>query len=281
MRRKYLVFLLILVILFLLSGCSDTVKEDDYISGEGNLKVVVNWDEINNLQTQQLSNDIINTQENNTIQVTHTAARVEYVGQNAVFTQMVERQTAVEEGIITFQIPATNNANLYSVAVHISGEYNQNRALYLGKVKNIQIPADGIVEVKMSDLDWVEATWYPYEEYSNFESEIMVASKEDEYYKMPIYVRDPYHIGEDLSYSSLLVGISGTSSSGDNPDGWRTFDVYNKNHDIGVVHEENYGFDKRDHGFQPHVDSNKFNLDDSNGRFYILPLVNDYTISWE
>jgi hypothetical protein len=33
---------LILVLLFLISGCSDTVQEDKYISGEGNLKVVVN-----------------------------------------------------------------------------------------------------------------------------------------------------------------------------------------------------------------------------------------------
>ena len=79
----------------------------------------------------------------------------------------------------------------------------------------------------------------------------------------------------------MLVVISGPPGTGDNPDGWLTFYINNENHDIGVVHEESYGFSKEKYDFRPHLDSNKFNLDESNGRFYMKTMVNDYTISWE
>jgi len=272
--KKLSILLVLLLIPVIISGCSDSVENDKkvYNTGEGNLKVMVQWDNFNNMKSQKISNNLT-LQNDNNLQVTHTGARVVYEKDNASFTQRVERNTAKEEGIITFKIPSTDNANLYTVAVHNSQEYKGNRALFLGIKENIQIPNEGIIEISMGDINWIKASWYPYDNYKNFEDGL-TANNDKEEYIIPIYVREPIQIKKTPRYDSLYIKINGYSSPKENPDGWRTFHISNENSGGKAPHTETYNF-------QPYVSSTKFNLPTENGRYFIKPMVEDYEIKWE
>lgn len=272
MKKLVLGFLVSFLVIFLIGGCNNPSEDDTYVGGQGNLKVVINWGDFSSSQIQSISYNK-NSVQVEYDQITHTGARVVYIDENASFTQSVERKTAEDQGIITFNIPSTDNAKLYTVAVHHSDQYNGNRALWLGVVENLQIPSNGVVEVKMNDINWVKASWYPDKDYENFESGL-TAPKEDKYFKIPIYVRDPLQIGKTPSYDKLYVGINGHSSVGENPSGWRLFKIYNENNEINTNHEETYNF-------QPFVNSSKFNLPSEGSRYFIKPMVEEYTISWE
>lgn len=266
--KKLSILLVILVIPTLLSGCNDNVPKGAYQSGSGNLKVTINWNDFNNVETNKIS-----TQDTSYSKITHTGARVVYVGESTSFTQRVKRKTAEDEGIITFKIPTTDNAKLYTVAVHHSQEYKGNRALFLGIKENLQIPNEGIVEVSMSDINWIKASWYPYENYKDFEDGL-TADNDKEEHIIPIYVRDPFQVGKTPRYDSLYIKINGHSSPKENPDGWRTFHISNENTSDEAPHTETYNF-------QPYVSSTKFNLPTENGRYFIKPMVEDYEIKWE
>jgi hypothetical protein len=203
--------------------------------------------------------------------VTHTGVRVIYPDENAAYSQSVTRDIAETQGIITLKIPSTSNAKMYVLAVHDSENPQNQRTRLLGYVENFAIPEGSVTTITMSDIDWVEATWYPGEGYENFENGL-TASKDEERYFFPIYVRDPFQIGEEITYSQSILRINGNSSFRDNTDGWRRFDISHRNVAVGTVHTEEYFF-------QPCVDYLLFNLPE--GKYWIEPIANTYVVSWE
>jgi len=273
--KKSIIFLSVLIIILLLVACDNNdVTKQPIIEGRGNLKVVVDWDDFNTLKAKEMQS--LNTAQvlgEEEYEITHVGARVVYVGQNASFAQSVEKSTAERQGIITFDIPASNNAKLFTVAVHHSGEYNKNRALWLGVVDNLQIPKDGIVEITMDDIEWVKAEWKPAEGYENYADGITAEKEEDDIYFPHIYVRDPYQAGENPSWDEIIIGINGSSSHGDNIDGWRLFRIWNENKKGDIPHTAKYEF-------QPFVGSSWFNLP-SGSRYFILPIAEPFEVHWE
>lgn len=271
MRKITLSLFSLLAVVVLLVGCWNN---NGYDGGKGSLKIVINWDGFSSLQTQSSLNKV-SIEDNDYDKITHTGARVVYINDDASFAQSVEKKIAEEQGVITFNIPSTKNARLYVVAVHFSGklyDVEGNRVLWFGVVENISIPSDGIVELTMNDIDWIPATWDVAEGYENYAAGL-TASKDEENFKIPIYVRDPFQIGEKPAWNQLYVKVWGHASLGSNVNGWRLFEINNKNSDLGKVHTEQYNF-------QPYIEPSLFNLTNASG-YSFLPIVSDYNVSWE
>lgn len=273
--KKSIIFLSVLIIILLLVACDNNdVTKQPIIEGRGNLKVVVDWDDFNTLKAKEMQS--LNTAQvlgEEEYEITHVGARVVYVGQNASFAQSVEKSTAERQGIITFDIPASNNAKLFTVAVYKDDDYYGSRALWLGVVDTLQIPKDGIVEITMDDIEWIEATWKPHENYKDYAKGIK-GNKTEKYLDYPfIYVRDPFQIGELPWYDELLVFVSGTGRREENLDGWRLFVVTNKNEQLNTSHTATYNF-------QPAVSASLFNLP-SGSIYSILPIVEPFEVHWE
>lgn len=283
-RRYGLLLLVCLLIVCLVSGCKKNPPKPN--TKEGTLKVVLCWDEFDKMQQPQQHQSIQEMQlmgafnvldfeseeeEEDTSVVTHTGVRVVYPEDNAAYSQSVTREVAETQGIITLQIPSTDDAEIYLLAVHYSEKNENKRALWMGYIESFPIPPDSITTITMNQIDWIEATWYPGEGYEDFENGL-VAPKNEKVFWFPIYVRDPFQVGQDVSYEKSIFKISGRSSCWENVDGWRRFDISHWNSDIGVPHTETYSF-------QPGIDYLLFNLPD--GRYNIAPIVTPYVVTWE
>ena len=200
MKKSTLVIILILSV-FLLSACSENAVNEieTDTSSKGLATVIINPDKISVNDNQTLSSQ--NFDENNNI--THIGTRIEYPGETAYFVESVEIEQADESGIITFNIPATENANIYVSAVN----YNDIKALFYGVKRGIYIEEDTVTEIKTEDIDWVQADW----KYGDKENEILV--------------RDPFK-QVDTRYDEYFIGINGSSSITDDftEDGYRKYE---------------------------------------------------------
>ena len=207
--------------------------------------------------------------------ITHVGARLEYPNESAVFIQSVERQVAQDVGVITMEVPATEKADLYLVAVKYAAGWWQSRALYYGVVRNLALPGHTIVEIKMNDIEWVEASWHVSEddEATWNGNRLFEAPASWQYLDRPtVYVRDPFLLGPKPQHQSLLIRINGRYSWGDNPDGWRPFTIRATN---PYVDTDN----TTEEEFNPYVPSDKFNLPES--FYWIEPIDNVYHVHWK
>jgi len=197
--KKIIIFLLLIFVMFFLSACSQDVlnETNTNVSSNGLASIIINTQEISldNAQTVSSQNNDLT---NNT---THIGTRIEYPGKTAYFVESVEINQATETGIITFSIPATKEANIYVAAVN----YDDNRALYYGIKRGINIKKDTVTEIKTKDFDWVQADW-------KFGDDNQ------------ILVRDAFK-QKNLRNDEYFLGINGSSSISDDftEDGYRIY----------------------------------------------------------
>ena len=301
-RAAILIFLVFFFILSL-SSCFQETPSEEY-NGEANLKIIVDWEMLNDKKTANLSlNNQSSSLSNNNhftekdLEITHTGARVEYVEQDAYFAQSVKKEVADEKGIITFDLPATDNANIYALAVHIDDESSRygNIAYLQGKIEGIDIPPDVVVEITPEDLDWVIAEWKPdIVEYGATRSEDINEDKTEEIelkdfeegftvpeeydgFAVHFFVRDIFQIHDeitDIPYADKFIRVYGSLSYWGNPDGWGHFRTR--------YERENLDGDKiKTDSFQPYADASAFGFSGI-GSFYIQPLMlKDFEINWE
>lgn len=198
--KKYKIVIVLMIIVILLSGCSENVTNDidPEVSSDGLAKIIINAEEISSSNTQSASSQ--NIYENNNI--THIGTRIEYPRETANFIQSVKIDQAKNSGIITFNIPATKDANIYVVAVN----YDESRALYFGVKRGINIENDTVTEIRTNDFEWVKADW----KYGEDKSQILI--------------RDPFR-QVDARYDEYFIGINGESSISDDftEDGYRIY----------------------------------------------------------
>ena len=243
-----LLLLIVVIVALILTGCGMKSTK----GGEGTLRVVIEWGSFK--EAPQIKSSM--ARETNEVEdmsyVTHTGVRVIYPGNNAAYSQSVTREIAETQGIITLQIPSTDDAQIYVLAVHDSTFNWGRRVLQMGWIESFPIPADNITTITMDDINWIEAKWYPGEGYENYENELIV-SKDKKQLDMPIYIRDPFQVGKEVSYEQSVIKITGASRCGENTDGWRHFDILHENSKVGEVHAEAYKF-------QPGIDHILFNL---------------------
>lgn len=121
--------------------------------GKSLLKISVQWDALG----QPAPAGVRQVDPNS---ITHVGARLEYPDDSAVFMQSVKRRVAEDTGVITMEVPAAQAANLYVAAVKYSSDWWGSRAVYFGAVRNLSLPGGTIVQIRTSDIDWVEATWH-------------------------------------------------------------------------------------------------------------------------
>jgi hypothetical protein len=200
--KKIVVGIVLISIVFLLSACSDNVVKDieDDVSSNGLAKIIINTEEISISDNTVAQVQDVNEDKN----ITHIGTRIEYPGKTAYFIQSVEIDQAIDSGIITFDIPATEDASIYVVAVN----YDDSIAKFYGVKRGINIEIDTVTEIRTNDFDWVKADW----KYGEDETQILV--------------RDPFE-QVDLRYDQYYFGINGSCSISESDDftddGYRIF----------------------------------------------------------
>ena len=129
MNTKIVLFPFLMAFI-LLVGCSENATEP---TGDPEVKITVDWNSLNNTTNKVKANSAFLKTVSDSI--THFGARLVYVNENAVFSQSVEKTTAEEEGIITLDVPATDEAKLFSVAVRKTA--NEEKSYLLVAIKNL------------------------------------------------------------------------------------------------------------------------------------------------
>jgi hypothetical protein len=263
--RRYTVLFLVLVLLSACSSSSNLTPKPS--EGKSLVQVDIDWNALSGVDVEPsaLSGGAINAH------VDTIGARLVYPNENAAFTQAVSRQDAATNGILTLEVPATNQAHLYLVTVNMENQTAYSYAM----AENLRLEKDAVVSMTLDDFQWIEATWV-------FEDDDYAASIESGRIELPsneyevvarIKVRDPFQEGKEASYDTSLIGHYGISSMRENIDGWLHFDAYLRNKFTGTPNTDNY------HWFQPNVDGIQFNL--GNKGYYIPPVIKTITVDWK
>jgi hypothetical protein len=265
--KKIIMVLITLTII----ACKDVVyitepkyitKTDTILVGMQRVNLVVDWSKFTTT-SKLTSNFMANAVSDSALSITHVGARLVYPNSNAAFIQ-----STVKDGnntkLITLQVPTTNNATLYVLAVHDFG--NNKKALKMGVRHNINITTGGEVNLTLDSLDLIETNWYIdslADTTLRFINDTVVAR-----FPNPttycgqlcgivrIKVLDPYQIGENSS-TQTITQFYGTGYGYGNTSGWRQFGISVIKPVVGT-----YSIDK----FWPYMDGSKFNL---NGDYLI------------
>ena len=88
---------------------------------------------------------------------TVVGTRLIYPKDNAVFMQSLSRTKAEEEGLITMQVPPTDQADLLVMA----GNRELGEACWYGTLRNIVIEPQTVKKITMDKIEWVRAEWQP------------------------------------------------------------------------------------------------------------------------
>jgi len=275
--KKLCLLIILLFALLLVQACESEIKD---INGETYLKVLVDWEQFEDIEIasrEKLSQMDISEQNEDEFEVTHVGARVIYPEDGASWQQYVEKETAEEKGVITFNIPATESADIHVAAVFLSDEGGASYAVKFATLEGIEINPEKVMEIEMDDLTWFPADWYPEEGFEHFEEGL----KEEELIGdsfgsfLPIKIADPFWIGESLSRPALYTKVMGSpnatgtsTSTGENSDGYRSVSVY---------HCRDY---EGDYSFRVVLDPSHFSFPDV-VFIKMLPKVVGYPVEWE
>ena len=283
-KKKLIGLVVVLSFLVILTGCFDG-GVTDIVPDEGNgglgqvshLKVTIDWEDIEKISNSH--NDIggisaLNSTNDSVarsdVEISVVGTRILYPQYGGAWTQYVDRETAEEIGIITYELPATDNAELHVVTAS-HGE-NNNYVLDYGVIEKLNIPSGEILELTVDDIEWSEATWFPDEDFEDFqeglsEDDLLIGSYND-YRYFPIYLYNPFQLGEIIRRDHQYIRVYGwtSQSSEEYKPGYRKVDI---NHDMT----------KKEQHFQPFFEgSTFFNLPKS--QYYIFPLVKKYDVEW-
>lgn len=213
------------------------------------LSIQIDWDDFESVQPE------------NPLKTTSVGLRLTDVDTNAVLVRAITKEVGIDQNIITLEVSPTQKADLFIVAVHEEEGYNSQRALYLGAIHDLVIENGVEHYVTLNDFDLVTAEWRVNDTHSeDYLADSLIGDKNEQYFRLPIQVRDPYEIEPLLMWSSTIFGINGSSWQLDNPDGWRIFHIAASNNKLGETHSTNASF-------WPYLDGPSFNL--SENRYYI------------
>lgn len=163
-------------------------------------------------------------------QITHVGARLVYPKENASFSQSTVRDTS-DSRLITLQVPATDTAHLYVLAVFDSPSVR--KALKMGVKRNISVPSSGSVLLTLDSLTLLDTDWGVD---SMSDGNIRAIMENDTIHvthdiaaadpMIRINVVDPYQIGTNfIAYSNRIVKFYGSGVEYGNTTGWRSFGI--------------------------------------------------------
>lgn len=150
-------------------------------------------------------------------------ARLVYPSEGAAFSQSVARQVAQDTGVITMDVPSSNYADLFVVGIQ-RGDHTGDRTLLFGTRTGISIPPGATVTFTIDQLSLIEPTWWVADatQWSQIQAGSLDAGGAQSI-TFEVVVRDPFQIGQQPSWDSLLIRVAGSGSPGPNPNGYRTF----------------------------------------------------------
>lgn len=232
------------------------------------LEIVIHWDELSGTKSSKSTANQFDDGG-----PTHFGSRLEYPHEDAVFAQAISRDKAEEFGIITLEVPPTNNTELYVVAVRENKEGEGQRGqrdpvIWIGEIKNMEIEEGSSNIIKIEDINWTAPYWdFVMDEVRTaYEEGRMEGDKDEETMSFEIFVYEP--IGE-----RAILGLNGSSST--RPyfaeEGKWQIRVHCRNNSVGQESESTCLF-------WPFVRPEMFNLPDI--RFSVPPQAKVFEIEW-
>jgi hypothetical protein len=228
--------------------------------GLQSVNIRIDWAKFNTVTTSKFTSDFMaNAVSDNGLKITHVGARLVYPNENASFSQSAARDTT-NARLITMQVPPTNTAHLYVLAVFDSG--GVRKALKMGVKRNISIPANGSVLFTLDSLTLMDTEWT----IDSIADTTLRVVNDTIRATLPstrtngqvrVRVTDPYQIGtEFVAYSNRIVKFFGSGFEYGNTTGWRSFGILTNNRDTATSVDT----------FWPYIDGVFFNL---NGEYLV------------
>lgn len=253
-----------LVLSFITIGCSEkviyltgptTTKTDTVIVNAGmqTVNIRVDWSKLRQLTTSKLEDGMSYAISDSGLNITHVGSRLVYPKNNASFTQSVVKDTG-STSLITLQVPATDTAHLYVVAVHEAS--GVRKALKMGVKRNIRILANTPINLTLDSLTLIDTDWSVVDTTISVTNDtIRVTASSNT--TLDVRAADPYQIGTTfISYSNRIVKFYGSGTEYGNTDGWRKFGIQILNKSSATTIDT----------FWPYIDGSLFNL---NGEYLI------------
>jgi len=254
-----------LILSFITIGCSEkvvyltgptTTKTDTVIVNAGiqTVNLRVDWSKLRQSTTSKLNDGLAHAVSDNGLNITHVGSRLVYPKNNASFTQSVVKDTG-STSLITLQVPATDTAHLYVIAVHEAN--GVRKALKMGVKRNIRILANTPINLTLDSLTLIDTDWLVSDTTISTVNDTIRLTATDTLMKIVnIKITDPYQINQSTSFSNTIVKFYGSGFGYGNTDGWRRYGI-----DIRYK-SSNVSIDK----FWPYIDGSLFNL---NGEYLI------------
>ncbi|MEX0660192.1 MAG: hypothetical protein WEA58_07155 [Balneolaceae bacterium] len=211
------------------------------------------------------------------VEITHFGARLVYVEENAVFMQSVERTGEDGQGLITMEVPPTDQAFLLVAAVNYDGS---DEALLFGTMEEISLDYGTQYDWSVENIDWFAPEWTVIDSLADdYEEGVLTANKDDESFELIIHVTDPFYpllenVASGINYDSTIIKMNGTGGIGsyDEETGLRDFRFVFDNPTVGESNREYY------EGDFPRLDGGMFNLPSVR---YVVDEKIEMEISWE
>jgi hypothetical protein len=237
-----------------------TTKTDTIFVGLQDVKIRIDWAKFNATTTSKLTSDfMVNSVSDSELRITHVGARLVYPKNNASFSQSAVRDTT-NTRLITMQVPPTDTAHLYVLAVFDSA--GVRKALKMGVKRNINIPSNGSILLTLDSLTLMDTEWtidsiadttlrMVNDTIRNTLSNTLNTGT------VRIRVTDPYQIGTQfIAYSNRIVKFYGSGFEYGNTAGWRGFGIVTNNRNTATSTDT----------FWPYIDGVFFNL---NGEYLV------------
>ncbi len=159
------------------------------------------------------------------------------------------------------------------VAVKDGPGLMSGKAIHMGVMHDLIISNRSTRHITIQDFDLMEPVWKVAEEHATHyeEKKPFIGDKKQERFELPILVRDPFQVGQNLTRGKTIIKAAGHSRDGDNPDGWRRIYVSGENKKYNEVHTSEYWF-------HPYLDGTLFNLPKTN---YYIGSKGEFTVDFK
>lgn len=232
-----------------------TAEFDLMDDSDPTVRVNVNWEEVDGMVSTSKVN-LSHSDESMT--VTDFGIRLVYTKENAVFIQSVSRSTAENEGLITLEVPPTEEAFLFATAVNTEGK---NEALLFGTLDSLKIERGTIYDWSIDDFEWVRPEWIIVDSLaSDYENGLITADKDESSLTLTVHVTDPFfeflnRQSTNVTYEESILKLSGSGNIAQGVEnGFRDFRFHLSNPNVGVESTQSY------EDIFPFLESQKFNF---------------------
>ncbi len=261
MQKKLWFFILS----FITIGCSEkvvyltgptTTKTDTVIVNVGmqTINLRVDWSKLNQFGSA-INDGMVYAISDSVLNITHIGSRLVYPKDNASFTQSVTKDTTGSTSLITLQVPATDTAHLYIVAVHEAN--GVRKALKMGVKRNIRILANTPINLTLDSLTLINTDWSVTDTNVTIVNDTIRLTANDTLGRVvKIRMSDPYQINQTPNYANTIVKFLGSGYDYGNTDGWRRLGIMIHNTSTSITINK----------FWPYIDGTLFNL---NGNYLI------------